>query len=66
LRFQFGTSSSGFQIGILNHGGRRHNPYVFTEEGVAMLSSVFNSKNVLKHLVTEKEKPKTEIGFRVK
>lgn len=25
-------------------GGRRTNPYVFTEQGVAMLSSVLNSK----------------------
>jgi len=36
LRFQFGTSSSGY-------GGRRYLPYVFTEHGVAMLSSVLNS-----------------------
>jgi hypothetical protein len=35
LRFQFGTSSS--------HGGRRYLPYVFTEQGVAMLSSVLRS-----------------------
>lgn len=31
LRFQIGTSSEG-------HGGRRYPPYVFTEQGVAMLS----------------------------
>lgn len=31
-----------FQIGIASsYGGRRTNPYVFTEQGVAMLSSVF-------------------------
>ena len=36
LRFQIGTSSSGY-------GGRRYLPYVFTEHGVAMLSSVLNS-----------------------
>jgi hypothetical protein len=35
LRFQFGTS---------RWGGRRYLPYVFTEEGVAMLSSVLRSK----------------------
>ena len=35
LRFHFGTS---------NWGGRRYSPYVFTEQGVAMLSSVLNSK----------------------
>jgi hypothetical protein len=28
----------------LSHGGRRYLPYVFTEQGVAMLSSVLNSE----------------------
>ena len=37
LRCQIGTSS-------LRHGGRRYFPYVFTEQGVAMLSSVLNSE----------------------
>ncbi len=37
LRFHFGTSKSG-------RGGRRYLPYVFTEQGVAMLSSVLHSK----------------------
>jgi phage regulator Rha-like protein len=37
LKFQIGTSSQS------GHGGRRYNPYVFTEQGVAMLSSVLNS-----------------------
>ena len=34
-----------FQIGISSrrHGGRRHNSYAFTEQGVAMLSSVLRS-----------------------
>ena len=34
-----------FQNGISNnqHGGRRFMPYVFTEQGVAMLASVLNS-----------------------
>lgn len=36
LRYQIGTSSSG-------HGGRRFLPYAFTQEGVAMLSSVLRS-----------------------
>lgn len=36
LRFQFGTSSS-------NYGGRRYLPYAFTENGIAMLSSVLSS-----------------------
>ena len=35
LRFQSGTSSL--------HGGRRHMPYAFTQEGIAMLSSVLRS-----------------------
>jgi hypothetical protein len=47
LRFQFETSKSG-------RGGRRYLPYVFTQEGVAMLSSV---------LTPEPEKPKGKIGF---
>lgn len=36
LRFQFGTSKVG-------RGGRRYLPHVFTEGGVAMLSSVLTS-----------------------
>lgn len=40
LKFQIGTSSS-------THGGRRYMPYVFTEQGVAMLSSVLESKQAI-------------------
>jgi hypothetical protein len=40
LRFQFGTSNAG-------RGGRRYLPYAFTEQGVAMLSSVLNSKRAV-------------------
>ena len=40
LRFQTGTSN--------NKGGRRYNPFVFTEQGVAMLSSVLHSKTAIK------------------
>ena len=40
LRYQFGTSSLGY-------GGRRYPPYAFTENGVAMLSSVLNSKRAI-------------------
>jgi hypothetical protein len=36
LRFQFGTSKLG-------RGGRRFAPYAFTEQGIAMLSSVLRS-----------------------
>lgn len=38
LRFQFGISKPG------GRGGRRYLPFVFTEQGVAMLSSVLNSQ----------------------
>ncbi|MCL4458007.1 MAG: hypothetical protein M1147_03290 [Nitrospirae bacterium] len=38
LRFHFGTSS---------WGGLRYLPYAFTENGVAMLSSVLNSKRAI-------------------
>ncbi len=40
LRCQFGISRK-------EYGGRRYNPYVFTEQGVAMLSSVLNSKRAI-------------------
>jgi hypothetical protein len=39
LRFQFETSK---------RGGRRYLPYVFTENGVAMLSSVLKSKTAVR------------------
>ena len=41
LRSQFVTSSSK------NYGGRRYLPYVFTEQGVAMLSGVLNSERAI-------------------
>ncbi len=40
LRYQFGTSSSW--------GGRRHRPYAFTEQGVAMLASVLRSPRAVR------------------
>ncbi len=36
-----------FQNGMSSWGGRRHLPYVFTEQGVAMLSSVLSSKRAV-------------------
>ncbi|MCL2043080.1 MAG: ORF6N domain-containing protein [Treponema sp.] len=38
-----------FQIGISSkqHGGRRTLPYVFTEQGVAMLAAVLNSQKAI-------------------
>jgi hypothetical protein len=41
LRSQFAISK------IDGRGGRRHAPYVFTEQGVAMLSSVLKSKRAV-------------------
>jgi len=41
LIFQFGISNPG-------RGGRRHRPYAFTEQGVAMLSSVLKSERAVK------------------
>ena len=35
------------QIGTSSWGGRRYQPYAFTEHGVAMLSSVLNSKHAI-------------------
>ena len=35
------------QTHMSNWGGRRKSPYVFTEHGVLMLSSVLNSKNAI-------------------
>jgi len=40
LRCQFGISKKG-------RGGNRYLPYVFTEQGVAMLSSVLNSERAI-------------------
>ncbi len=38
---------SQFAISKPNRGGRRYAPYVFTEQGVAMLSSVLNSERAI-------------------
>jgi hypothetical protein len=40
LRFQFGTSKN-------RHGGPRYLPYAFTEQGVAMLSSVLRTRRAV-------------------
>ena len=40
LRLQFATSNIG-------RGGRRYLPYAFTEQGVAMLSSVLSSEQAI-------------------
>jgi hypothetical protein len=41
---EWNSLRSQFVISSLNHGGRRYAPYVFTEQGVSMLSSVINSE----------------------
>jgi len=40
LRYQIGTSNSG-------RGGRRYMPYAYTEQGVAMLSTVLHSERAV-------------------
>ncbi len=40
-RRQFGTSNSSIKMGL------RYSPYAFTEQGIAMLSSVLNSKKAI-------------------
>lgn len=47
LRRQSGTSNSKSQNGTSRWGGRRYLPYAFTEQGVAMLSSVLHSKRAV-------------------
>jgi len=42
LKCQIGTSSL-----LIGSGGRRYRPYAFTEQGVAMLSSVLNSPRAI-------------------
>lgn len=44
LRCQFGTSKNEPHS---KQGGRRYLPYMFTEQGVAMLSSVLRSKKAI-------------------
>jgi hypothetical protein len=54
LRYQIGTSKDDatlkYQIGTSKgeRGGRRYLPYVFTEQGVAMLSAVLRSETAVK------------------
>ncbi len=52
LKSQFATSTKG-------HGGRRYMPYVFTEQGVAMLSSVLNSERAIQSLWTGRSQLKS-------
>lgn len=52
LDFMFQLSSKEmqflrFQIGTSKRGGRRYSPYAFTEQGIAMLSSVLRSSRAV-------------------
>ncbi len=57
LKFQIGISKNS------SRGGRRYRPYVFTEQGVSMLSSVLNSKRSIRQLMNPEAKPKQRIGL---
>jgi len=46
LRSQFVTSSFDDEINV-KRGGRRTMPYVFTEQGIAMLSAVLRSDRAI-------------------
>ena len=48
LRYPSGTSNLRSQTGTSSWGGRRYLPYAFTEQGVAMLSSVLRSKRAVR------------------
>lgn len=74
MRSQIATSNTG-------RGGRRYAPYVFTKQGVAMLSSVLRSKTAiavnieimrvnqifitLRQLISPPDRPKRPVGFRL-
>jgi hypothetical protein len=54
LRYQFGTlkkaqtqSNLRYHFGASSWGGRRYLPYAFTKQGIAMFSSVLNSKRAV-------------------
>jgi len=48
LKFQIGTSSLQDIEVLYEHGGRRKLPYVYTEQGIAMLSAVLRSDIAIK------------------
>ena len=47
LRSQFEISKMPLRLMASGRGGSRYLPYAFTEQGVAMLSSVLNSKRAI-------------------
>jgi len=42
------------QFGMSNRGGTRYMPMAFTEQGVAMLSGIPNSKRAIRHLESKR------------
>lgn len=48
LRFQIGTSKQSTEISNNLRGGRRYLPYVFTEQGIAMLAGVLKNDIAVK------------------
>ena len=48
LRFQFETSKESIEISNNLRGGRRYLPYVFTEQGIAMLAGVLKNDIAVK------------------
>ena len=48
LRFQFGTSNQSEKINYETRGGRRYLPYVFTEQGIAMLAGILKNDIAVK------------------
>ena len=48
LRFQFGTSKRNLKTNDELRGGRRYLPYVFTEQGIAMLAGVLKNDIAVK------------------
>jgi hypothetical protein len=42
------------QFGMSNRGGTRYMPMAFTEQGVAMLSGILNSKRAIRHLESKR------------
>ena len=47
MKSQIVTSNLRCQNVTSSHGGARYHPYAFTEHGIAMLSSVLNSKRAI-------------------
>ena len=56
---EYETLISQIAISKKGRGGRRSMPYVFTEQGVAMLSSVLNSERAIQSLWTGRSQLKS-------